>query len=141
MANISCDLCRHDGGELILRNDQLRVVRVVDDAFPAYYRVIWNEHVAELSELVPVDAQRCVEAVIAVERVMREHLRPTKINLASLGNVVPHLHWHIVARFAWDSHYPQPIWGVAQRAVQPSPRSRLPTTLDRLDAAVRAAFA
>jgi diadenosine tetraphosphate (Ap4A) HIT family hydrolase len=50
VANTSCDLCLHDGGELILRNDKLRVVRVADDAFPAYYRVIWNEHVAELSE-------------------------------------------------------------------------------------------
>jgi len=140
MANASCDLCLREGGEPIVRQDKLRIVRVVDDAFPAFYRVIWNAHVAELSELAAIDRQCCLDAVVAVERVLREKLRPTKINLASLGNMVPHLHWHIIARFDWDSHFPQPIWGTAQRVVAPSARSRLPVALDRLDAAVRAAL-
>jgi len=140
MPNASCDLCLHEGGEPIVRQDKLRVVRVVDDAFPAFYRVIWNAHVAELSELVASDRQSCMDAVVTVEQVLRVQLRPTKINLASFGNVVPHLHWHVIARFDWDSHYPQPIWGVAQRAVEPSARSRLPVSLDRLDFAVRSAF-
>ena len=78
---------------------------------------------------------------MTVERVLREQLRPTKINLASLGNMVPHLHWHVIARFDWDSHFPQPIWGTAQRMVTPSARNRLRVTVDQLDAAVRAAFA
>jgi diadenosine tetraphosphate (Ap4A) HIT family hydrolase len=46
---------------------------------------------------------------------MREHLRPEKINLASLGNQVPHLHWHVIARFSDDAHFPGPIWASPQR--------------------------
>jgi diadenosine tetraphosphate (Ap4A) HIT family hydrolase len=139
-ARASCDLCVHEGGEAILRNDKLRVVRVADEAFPAFYRVIWNAHVAEFSELAADNRQRCLDAVVAVEQVLREQLHPTKINLASLGNMVPHLHWHVIARFDWDSHFPQPIWGTAQRTVMPPVHSRLPIALDMLDAAVRAAL-
>ena len=47
---------------------------------------------------------------------LRARLAPAKINLASLGNLVPHLHWHVVPRFADDSHFPQPAWGPPQRA-------------------------
>ena len=46
---------------------------------------------------------------------MRRVLRPAKINLASLGNVVPHLHWHVIARFADDACFPAPIWAPARR--------------------------
>jgi diadenosine tetraphosphate (Ap4A) HIT family hydrolase len=38
-------------------------------------------------------------------------LHPDKINLASFGNVVPHLHWHVIPRFEDDAHFPAPIWG------------------------------
>jgi diadenosine tetraphosphate (Ap4A) HIT family hydrolase len=63
-------------------------------------------------------------------------LAPTKINLATLGNVVPHLHWHVIARFDWDSHFPNPIWGAAVRVVSPPAVDRLPVALEQLDAAV-----
>ena len=46
---------------------------------------------------------------------LREQLTPAKINVASLGNMVPHVHWHVIARFAWDSHFPAPVWAAAQR--------------------------
>ena len=55
-------------------------------------------------------------AVTAVEQALREHLQPTKINLAALGNLVPHLHWHVIARFDWDSHFPGAVWGESKRA-------------------------
>jgi diadenosine tetraphosphate (Ap4A) HIT family hydrolase len=42
-------------------------------------------------------------------------MNPDKINLASLGNVVPHLHWHVIPRFADDAHFPSPVWAQAQR--------------------------
>ena len=56
-----------------------------------------------------------MEVVATVERVLRDRLRPTKVNLASLGNVVPHLHWHVIARFDWDGYFPQSIWAARQR--------------------------
>jgi len=46
-------------------------------------------------------------------------MQPTKINLASLGNVVPHLHWHVIPRWADDTHFPDPIWAPARRADAP----------------------
>ncbi len=110
-----CELCQQPGGRLIHHDTDWRVVGVDDDAFPAFYRVICNRHVAEFSELDPAERERCMMLVDAVERTLRERLQPTKINLASLGNVVPHLHWHVVARFDWDSHFPQPIWASPQR--------------------------
>lgn len=50
-----------------------------------------------------------------LEEAMRRYLEPKKINLAALGNVVPHLHWHLIARFSWDSRFPAPIWAPAVR--------------------------
>jgi len=50
-----------------------------------------------------------------IEREMIEFFNPTKINIASFGNYVPHLHWHIMARFENDSYFPEPMWGTKQR--------------------------
>jgi len=50
--------------------------------------------------------------------VLRDTLQPDKINLASLGNQVPHLHWHVIPRFADDAHFPDPIWAAARREGQ-----------------------
>ena len=136
----TCELCRNAGGEVVAQTRQWRVVRVVDAAFPAFYRVIWNPHVAEFSDLSPTDRGECMDVVTRVERVLREQLSPTKVNLASLGNVVPHLHWHVIARFDWDSHFPGPVWAGSRRAVNPAAVSRLAVSLDRLDLAVRDAL-
>jgi diadenosine tetraphosphate (Ap4A) HIT family hydrolase len=43
------------------------------------------------------------------------------VNLAALGNQVPHLHWHIIPRFADDAHFPDPVWAVARRAGRTHP--------------------
>jgi diadenosine tetraphosphate (Ap4A) HIT family hydrolase len=136
----ACELCTVDGGELIVRREKWRIVRVADAAFPAFYRVIWNRHIGELSDLSPADRSLCLETVVAVEQVLRQQLAPTKINLASLGNVTPHLHWHVIARFDWDSHFPQPIWGESQREPMPRPVERLAVSLATLDAAMRSAM-
>ena len=117
MTDTACPLCTGDGGVLVFRNAQLRVVQADEPGFPAFYRVIWNQHVAEFSHLTAAERAVCMDAVAAVEQVLRAELRPCKINLAALGNVVPHLHWHVVARFDWDSHYPAPIWSAAIRPV------------------------
>ena len=110
-----CPLCQTDGGLLVFGNQQFRVVQAEESGFPAFYRVIWNAHVAEFSDLSPEERSSCMNTVVAVERVLREQLQPCKINLAALGNVVPHLHWHVIARFDWDTHFPLPVWGNAQR--------------------------
>jgi diadenosine tetraphosphate (Ap4A) HIT family hydrolase len=105
-----CELCENDGGHLIVRTDKLRVIRANEPDHPAFYRVIWNEHVAEWTDLAPPDRSHLMQAVAKVETVMRQLLAPTKINLASLGNMVPHLHWHVIARFEGDARWPAPVW-------------------------------
>jgi|GEM_PF-486656 Diadenosine tetraphosphate (Ap4A) hydrolase and other HIT family hydrolases len=107
-ARAACALCTEEGGALVWRGAQLRVIRADEPGFPAFYRVVWNAHVAEFTDLQPPQRAHCMQAVALVEEALRAHLAPTKINLAALGNQVPHLHWHVIARFAWDSHFPAP---------------------------------
>lgn len=135
-----CELCDTAGGLPVVQTPELRVVRVADANFPAFYRVIWQAHRAELTDLDPAERALCLDAVARVETVLRSRLHPTKINLASLGNMVAHLHWHVIARFDWDSHFPQPVWGVVQRQVEPPAVERLRLSLFELDAQVLEAF-
>ena len=115
MKQPGCELCDAEGGRLVLSDEWLRVVLVDDPEFPGFARVIWNEHVREMSDLGPGEQQRLMLTVFAVERAQRAVLAPAKVNLASLGNVTPHLHWHVIPRFADDSHFPQPVWAKRQR--------------------------
>lgn len=110
-----CAFCRGEGGLPVARTPLLRVVQVEDPDYPGYLRVIWNAHVTEMSDLTEADRVRLLAAVNAVEASLREVLAPDKINLASLGNQVPHLHWHVIARFVDDAHFPQPIWAARLR--------------------------
>ena len=118
---MTCPLCAEEGGALVWRGERLRVIRAQEAGFPAFYRVVWNAHVAEFSDLAATDRVHCMEAVTMVEQALRQHLSPTKVNIAALGNMVPHLHWHVIARFDWDSHFPSPVWAAAQR---PSPAAQ-----------------
>ncbi|MBT9494080.1 MAG: HIT family protein [Paucibacter sp.] len=139
-ASNACPLCLEAGGLVVAQTPLWRVVRVVDANFPAFYRLIWQAHVAEFSQLSEAEAQACMAAVTAIERVLLSALSPTKINLATLGNVVPHLHWHVIARFDWDSHFPNPIWGAALRETSEPAELRLAVPLAELDARVAAAL-
>jgi diadenosine tetraphosphate (Ap4A) HIT family hydrolase len=110
-----CTLCDSPGGVPVFEGRKFRLIRAQEAGFPAFYRLVWSEHVAEFSDLAAADRLLCMEAVATAERALRDHLRPAKINLAALGNMVPHLHWHLVARFDWDSHFPAPVWAAPLR--------------------------
>ena len=137
---MTCALCETDGGTLVWRGDQLRLIRADEAGFPAFYRVVWNAHVAEFSDLSPAERQHCMDVVARVEQVLRTQLSPAKVNLAALGNMVPHLHWHVIARFAWDSHFPAPVWAPPQRARDAAQEAALAARLPALDAALRHAL-
>lgn len=100
---------------LLWQDDFCRVVLVDDAHYPGFCRVILNRHVKEMSNLDEVSRQRLMQVVFETEAAVREVMSPDKINLASLGNVVPHLHWHVIPRFSDDKHFPNPIWGAANR--------------------------
>ena len=135
---MTCPLCAEDGGALVWRGERLRVIRAQEVGFPAFYRVVWNAHVAEFSDLAATDRVHCMEAVTMVEQALRQHLSPTKVNIAALGNMVPHLHWHVIARFDWDSHFPAPVWAAAQRARNAAQEDAVRERLPALDARLRA---
>jgi diadenosine tetraphosphate (Ap4A) HIT family hydrolase len=113
-----CELCESIGGELLHQAGQFRVVLVDDERYPGFCRVIWQDHIKEVTDLPELDRMLLMDVLWQVELVVREVMQPDKINLASFGNLVPHLHWHVVPRYADDTHFPQPIWGQAQRALQ-----------------------
>lgn len=136
----ACPLCEAPGGLMVWQDAEWRVIRVEDDDFPAFYRVVAAEHVREFSDLPAAARQRCMELVCAVERALLANLQPTKINLAALGNVVPHLHWHVIARFEWDSRFPDPVWAAPRRELETPAAGRLSRPLDELDARVRQAL-
>jgi diadenosine tetraphosphate (Ap4A) HIT family hydrolase len=137
-----CPLCETDGGVLVWAGRQFRVVRI-DEApgFPAFYRVVWNAHAAEFSDLSAADRLVCMEAVALLEKVLRSELRPDKINLAALGNMVPHLHWHVIARFEGDSHFPASLWAAAVRERDTAHEAALARRLPMVDAALASRFA
>ena len=112
-----CPLCETDGGVLVFRNEKFRIIQASEAGFPAFYRVVWTQHVAEFSDLALGDRNICMNAVVMIEQTLRSELQPLKVNLASLGNEVPHMHWHVIARFDWDSHFPAPVWATAVRPV------------------------
>jgi len=112
---MNCELCATPGGTVIWRDSRCRIVQVEEPGYPGFCRVIWNTHVREMSDLDVADREHCMNVVFAVERALRKTLAPAKINLASLGNMVAHLHWHVIPRFADDPHFPQPVWGMRQR--------------------------
>ncbi len=114
-SHADCPLCQTDGGAVVYRNALLRVVLVDEADYPGFCRVIVNAHVREMTDLPPDQIARVMGAVLAVEDALRAVLAPDKINLASFGNMTPHLHWHVIPRFATDAHFPNPVWGARQR--------------------------
>ena len=129
---MSCEFCEHDGGEVLWRDAGCRVVYVDQSGYPGFCRVIWASHVKEMTDLPDEARLRLMRVVFAVEAVVREVLSPHKVNLASLGNITPHLHWHVIPRFADDPHFPNPIWGERLRAPTATGGSQLTGALRAL---------
>ncbi|HUL64501.1 MAG TPA: HIT family protein [Burkholderiaceae bacterium] len=132
----ACPLCAENNSAVVFRDQLLRVVLIDDPDLPGFVRVIVNAHVREMTDLDPEARRRVMQAVFAVEQVQREVFSPTKMNVASLGNAVPHVHWHVVPRFADDAFYPQSIWGNRRRETPSKAletrRARVPELQQRL---------
>lgn len=140
-AHAGCPLCEGAGGQLVWQGQRARVIRAQEEGFPAFYRVVWTAHAAEFSDLSAAERTECMELVAAVERVLRDQLSPDKINLAALGNMVAHLHWHVIARWRWDSHFPGSVWAAAQRPRDLAREAAVQAQLEATDRAIAAALA
>ena len=115
MTAATCELCVSPGGEVLWDDGFARVVLAGDADHPGFCRVILKAHAREMTDLAEADRAWLMGIVYAVEGLLRDLLAPDKINLASLGNVVPHLHWHVIPRFSDDPHFPNPVWSARVR--------------------------
>ena len=114
-----CPLCRHDGGRVLWRGPLCRVVLADEPGYSGFCRVILQRHVRELTDL-SIGERRTLDRVVdATERALRTTLAPDKVNVVSLGNMVPHVHVHVVARFGDDPHFPGPPFGAPSRIGRP----------------------
>ncbi len=132
-----CELCNAPGGELLWQDKFCRVVLVDDMDYPGFCRVILNNHVKEMSDLRSSERERLMAIVFLVEQAVRKVVQPEKINLASLGNKTPHLHWHVIPRFKRDRTFPNPIWGEATHEAAPhsldvNTNNKLKTAIQKL---------
>jgi diadenosine tetraphosphate (Ap4A) HIT family hydrolase len=112
MAN--CILCEEEvkppEGQLIWRGDDCRVILVDDQDLPGFCRIIWNRHVAEMTDLGYSERDHLMNLVFVVEEVIRRVMQADKINIAALGNMVSHLHWHVIPRYQDDAFFPGSVW-------------------------------
>lgn len=114
---MSCPLCQPNGATEIWRNHRFYVIDANHSEFPCFFRVISCRHITEMSELTAEERYELWEILNTIEIELIAKLQPIKINLAQFGNIVPHLHWHIIARWENDSHFPESPWGVQQRVM------------------------
>jgi len=110
----NCVLCKDnlkpEEGEIIWRGDDCRVILVNDPDLPGFCRVVWNRHVAEMTDLTHGERDHLMNLVFAVEEAIRHVMHPDKVNIATLGNMVPHIHWHVIPRFKDDAFFPGSAW-------------------------------
>ena len=136
---LPCPLCASVANRVVWHCAAWRVVHAdscAEEDFPAFYRLVSNAHHEEWTDLPEPLRQEGMAILACIETVLRQYLRPRKINLASLGNVVPHLHWHIIARFDWDSHFPDPVWAAPRRAPDAQKLAALRARLPEVEAAL-----
>jgi diadenosine tetraphosphate (Ap4A) HIT family hydrolase len=112
----NCLLCLPSRYPLIWSNSDFRVVLINDHSYPGYCRVESIAHVKEMTDLSDSRRHEFMRIVFMVEEALRSHLVPEKINLATLGNITPHLHWHIIPRYKLDNHFPESIWSNPKRS-------------------------
>ena len=121
MAASGCEFCSGPGGAVLWEGQACRVVRVDEPDYPGFVRVILRRHATEMAELSDGERRDLMEVVFAVEGAVRDTMKADKMNLASLGNQTPHVHWHVVPRFRDDRHFPNPIWAAPHRGHEPNP--------------------
>jgi diadenosine tetraphosphate (Ap4A) HIT family hydrolase len=89
---------------------------LMDDArFPWVILVPRIAGARELIDLDEGDQRLLLGEIDRVARVLDSLLHPDKLNIAALGNVVPQLHVHVIARFTSDAAWPNPVWGRGER--------------------------
>lgn len=91
-------------------NLDLCQVRLYNNASFPWVMLISNTSVVEIVDLNEREQQTLMKEICLESTVMRQLHNPKKLNVASLGNAVPQMHVHVVARYENDGAWPRPVW-------------------------------
>ena len=108
-----CPMCRRWDADSDLRIIELPHSCVIlnrDQYFPGYTLLFTKDHATELFHLDRDVRTAMMEEVSSVAQALYAMFNPDKINYELLGNMVPHIHWHLVPRFSSEPLWPRPIW-------------------------------
>lgn len=142
---MNCALCKEElkpeEGQVIWRGDDCRVILVNNPDLPGFCRVIWNHHVAEMTDLSCGEREHLMSLVFAVEEAVRHVMHPDKMNVAALGNMVPHIHWHVIPRFKDDVFFPGSVWSQRVQELSANALDARKQLSKALPAAIKASIA
>ena len=99
--------------DIIFENSHIKIE--LEKSTIPWFKIFSIKKYKEFSEASDIVKNQILLALDVIEKKMLEELNPTKINIASFGNYLPHVHFHIQARFKDDSFFPEPTWGEKQR--------------------------
>lgn len=99
---------------MVVYKDKLIYIEVHKSEVP-WLKVFTCKPYKEFSHCSKKEKEAIWSALDTIEKIMLEYYQPEKVNIASFGNMLPHVHWHIMARFKEDSYFPEPMWGPKQR--------------------------
>lgn len=99
---------------MILFNNKIINIQIEQSEIP-WLKIFTNKEIKEFSQCDTDTKNEIFHALDTIEKEMLAYYKPEKINIASFGNYLPHVHFHIMARFAEDSYFPEPMWGEKQR--------------------------
>ncbi len=98
---------------LIYKNELIKIE--IENSEIPWLKIFTIENIKEFSQCNKETKQEIFKYLDIIEKEMLDYFKPKKINIASFGNYVPHVHFHIMARFEEDSYFPEPMWGKKQR--------------------------
>ncbi len=98
---------------IIYENTTIRIE--TEEAEIPWLKIFTQENYKEMSEVSSEIKHEIYNLLDIIEKEMIRYYKPKKINIASFGNYMPHVHWHIMARFEEDAYFPEPMWGKKQR--------------------------
>ena len=87
----------------------------IEESEIPWLKIFTKEPYKEFSDCPKNVKEEILRVLEIIEKEMLSYYKPTKINIASFGNYMPHVHFHIMARFEEDSYFPEPMWGEKQR--------------------------
>ena len=122
-----CELCLTATLPILWQNNRFRVILVNNQNIKGYLRLELIEHVKEIHHLTPAIQSEMYKIMNIIENIVTDVYSPDKINLASLGNKTPHIHWHIIPRFTNDNFFPQSIWS------EPVRQNKFENSIDEID--------